>query len=127
MITLDVLLTGSATPLKEAHISDDDGQSLESMSSANDVQVDTRSKEDQRNKLNRDEDASQEHSNALMQESTSLDGTSRTPPSRLSSKESLMTDKIDDQQPSTHLTTNKIFSEPKIAIEDPSSKLTVAK
>jgi hypothetical protein len=61
-------------------------------------------------------------SNASIQESSSFDDMTHTPPSLLRSNERFIIDKADDQQSKTQFIINRRFSRPKIAIEDVQSK-----
>jgi hypothetical protein len=152
IIILDVLLTGSTTPLIEAATTDnndEDERSNKSRSNTQDLHIDDKSKENLENKLNRNNDELEtEHrknkcflknntstfvlafqiadspvpSNTPTQESSSSDDITDIPLSTLRSTESLNTDKTDDQQPNTQLIVNKRFSRPKILIEDVQSK-----
>lgn len=151
-IILDVLLTGSTTPLIKAATTDnndDDERSNKSMANTPELAIDNKLKEDLENKLNRNNDELQtEHrknkyslknktstfvlafqiadspvpSKAPTQESSSSDDTIRTPPSTLRSTESLTTGKTDNQKPTAQLIANRRFSRPKILIEDVQSK-----
>jgi len=153
IIILDVLLTGSTTPLIEVATTDNNDEverSNKSMSNTQDLPIDDKSKEDLENKLNHNNDELEnEHrknkcflknntstivpafqildspvpSNASTQESSSSDDTTRTLPSTLRSTESLNTGKTGDQQSKTQLIASRRFSRPKILIEDVQSKL----
>ncbi len=153
IIILDVLLTGSTTPLIEVATTDNNDEverSNKSMSNRQDLPIDGKSKEDLENKLNHNNDELEnEHrknkcslknntstivlafqisdspvpSNAPTQESSSSDDATRTPPSTLRSTESLNIGKTGDQQQKTELIASRRFSRPKILIEDVQSKL----